>query len=75
MKTLIEINETSALYEFTNGTATRRYSIRQGPQVTEEPVAVDFEAEAEAEHQRWLEWLNANPHANENYTPPPWPFN
>ena len=59
MKTLIESNETSAVYQFTNGTATRRYSIHQGPQVTEQPVVVDFEAVAEAEYQRWMVWLNS----------------
>jgi|688.fasta_scaffold1170473_2 hypothetical protein len=58
MKTLIENNETSASYEFTSGTAVRQFTVTSGPQVTEETVVVDFEALADAEYQRWLEWLN-----------------
>lgn len=59
MKTLIESTETSATYEFTNGTATRRVTFEAGPQVTEEVVEPDFEAMAEVEYQDWLTWLNA----------------
>lgn len=61
MKTLIESNETSATYEFTSGTAVRQFTITAEPQMTEEPVVVDFEAVASQEYARWLEWLNPPP--------------
>jgi hypothetical protein len=58
MKTLIDSTETSATYEFTQGTATRRVTFTSGPQVTEEIVVPDFESLAEAEYHNWLKWLN-----------------
>jgi hypothetical protein len=59
MKTLIESTETSATYEFTQGTATRRVIFETGPQMTETVVVPDFDALAEVEYQNWLTWLEA----------------
>jgi hypothetical protein len=60
MKTLIESTETSATYEFTQRTATRRVTFAAGPQVTSEVVTPDFEAMAQTEYEQWLVWLEDN---------------
>jgi hypothetical protein len=54
MKTLIDSTETSATYQFTNGTATRTVVYEKPEDAVETP---DFAAMAEAEHEAWLAWL------------------
>lgn len=58
MKKLIKITDASAIYEFTQGTSTRRITIPVSKQITGELTTQDFEIVAEAEYQNWLQWLN-----------------
>lgn len=59
MKTLINSTDTSATYEFVNGTATKQVTYRS-PEPDESGAVpqVDFEAMATADHEAWLAWLN-----------------
>jgi hypothetical protein len=57
MKTLIESTETSATYQFTNGTATRTVTYTKPD---EAEVTPDFEAISTSEHEQWLTWLGAS---------------
>lgn len=66
MKTLIESTESSAKYEFSNGTTTKIFVVKNDPQITDEPVKLDFEKIAEEEYQKWLEWLNSSQPLDEN---------
>lgn len=66
MKTLIESTESSAKYEFSSGTTTKIFVVKNGPQITDEPVKLDFEKIAEEEYQKWLEWLNSSQPLDEN---------
>jgi hypothetical protein len=54
MKTLIEKTSSFAKYEFTHDTATREV-VFEKPEGSTEPV--DFEALADAEYAKWMEWL------------------
>jgi len=54
MKTLIKSTDTSATYQFINGTASRTVVYNKPEDSVETP---DFAAMAEAEHEQWLAWL------------------
>lgn len=56
MKTLTSSTDTSAIYEFTHGTAMRVVSYTKPER---EEAVPDFEAMAAAEHNDWLAWLGA----------------
>jgi hypothetical protein len=54
MKTLIEKTNSYAKYEFTHDTAKREVNFEK-PDGSTEPV--DFDALADAEYAKWMEWL------------------
>lgn len=54
MKTLLESTDTSATYQFINGTAARTVVYTKPEDAEETP---DFEAMATAEYEAWLQWV------------------
>jgi hypothetical protein len=60
MKNLIDSTETSATYEYTHASGSKRVTfVAPEPDENGEVVTPDFESLAEADHAAWLTWLGA----------------
>ena len=57
MKTLLELTENSAKYEFISGTTQKIFTISKNLQITDDPIKLDFEVIAETEYKKWIEWF------------------